>query len=220
MDAANTESDMSLAPHRRWTMSLQLALRTFIGSCIDRARQILPLSIKARLAPFARRMEPRFVQLTQAQFDTRPVALAACEPIFPAGDFASGPIVLANTALGPGGVERQVVNTLRGLEAKGIAAGLLCTRLHEDSEYDFFLPALTNYSGFARNMMAIGEARAMLASAMAPDALTRVKSAVSWLPYNVQEEVFATPPSLRGSSHRSCMPGRTPPISPRLTRPG
>ena len=148
------------------------------------------MSIKGRLAPFARRMEPRFVKLTEAQFASRPIALVDCPPVFARGEFASGPVVLANTALGPGGVERQIVNTLRGLEQKGVAAGLLCARLHEDAEYDFFLPELAGYPGFVRNMMPLGAARATLASTVPSDALARMKSAVSWLPYNVQDDVF------------------------------
>jgi len=190
MDFKNSDADMSVAPRRTWLMSLQLALRAFIGACVDTARRVLPISIKGKLAPIARRMEPRFVQLTKAQFASRPIALADCPPVLAPGAFAAGPIVLANTALGPGGVERQVVNTLRGLEQKGVPAGLLCARLHEDAEYDFFLPALVGYSGFVRNMMPLGAARATLASAIPSDALARMKSAVSWLPYNVQDEVF------------------------------
>ncbi len=178
---------MSFARRLPWSNSLQLALLGFIRSCIDGARRLLPKSVKRRLVGLARAADSR---LDRAMFDARPIALADWRPVFSAAEFASGPVVLVNNALAAGGVERQVVNTLRGLEQHNLPAGLLCLRLHENPEFDFFYGALSNFSGFVRNIMPVDQARAMVQAAMPAEVLTRMQAAVEWMPQDVQDTVL------------------------------
>ena len=181
---------MSSVRRLPWVISLQLALRAFLRSCVGTAGRLLPRSIKDRLVWLARLVDPILERSVKLQFDAHPFALAGWRPIFPAAEFASGPIILVNNALAAGGVERQVVNTLRGLEHNGVSAGLLCLRLHEDPKFDFFLPALENGSGFVRNVMTDRQAQAELQTSIPADALARMQAAIGWMPGNVQNEVL------------------------------
>ncbi len=64
-----------------------------------------------------------------------------------------GSIVLANDTLGPGGAERQVVNTIAGLiQCKSVRPILLCQYLDKGEENRFFLPSLVNMGGIARQL--------------------------------------------------------------------
>jgi glycosyltransferase involved in cell wall biosynthesis len=174
----------------RLPRSLLFAASGLVQTGMNVARRLLPRSVRRRLVGAARMAESALATSTGWRFERRPVALADCRPILSATDFASGPIVLANNALAAGGVERQVVNTLLGLERQDLAAGLLCLRLHEAPEFDFFLPALTGYSGFVRNIMPIGQARAKVASLASGTPVARMRAAVSWMPQDVQDDVF------------------------------
>jgi glycosyltransferase involved in cell wall biosynthesis len=183
-------ADMSSVRRLPWTISLQRSLRMVTRSCADVARRLLPGAVKYRLVWLARLVDPFLERSVKSQFEARPVALAQWRPIFSAAEFATGPIILVNNALAAGGVERQVVNTLRGLEQNGLSAGLLCLRLHEEPKYDFFLPALENYSGFARNVMPDRETDTKLQATVAVDVLARMHAAIGWMPANVQSEVL------------------------------
>lgn len=57
------------------------------------------------------------------------------------GEPVPGRILLVNAGLAAGGAERQVVNTLVGLKARGYAdSGLLGEYLHRSPEVDFYVP--------------------------------------------------------------------------------
>jgi len=63
--------------------------------------------------------------------------------IFTRSCFIPGRVILANCALAPGGAERQLVNTIRGLHEHGMHdISLLCETLHCSDEHQFFLPHL------------------------------------------------------------------------------
>ena len=63
----------------------------------------------------------------------------AAAPLFTPEAFADGPILHVNTALAWGGAERQLVNLLHGCRnGSGCPVGLLCLRLGESPEFDFF----------------------------------------------------------------------------------
>src|SRR5262249_61225615 len=70
--------------------------------------------------------------------------LAHAEPI---DNRTSGCIVMVCGSLAPGGAERQLVNTLRGLAVKGYRDRLLLLSHHrlapdQREQYDFYLPTL------------------------------------------------------------------------------
>ena len=99
-------------------------------------------------------------------------------------------MVLCNNALAWGGVERQVVNTLKGLaERLPEPPKLLCVRLGQGADYDFYRSALANYRGEVRNTIDIAAARRQLAH-VATDLEDRISEAISWMPMDVQDEIL------------------------------
>lgn len=122
-------------------------------------------------------------------FDRRLVALADWSPLLPDATFDGGPLVFANTALAWGGAERQLVTTMKGLAARGMASSLLCLRLHEDEDLDFFMPSLATHPGFVRNAMTTDRAERVIASAVA-SRLRELNAAIAWLPLDVQADVL------------------------------
>jgi len=155
--------------------------------------------IRARLRDAARRL-PRPVKsmigraLTriEARRAVRPpaaIALAEVPPLLPARSFQGGPLVNVNNALAWGGVERQVVNTLRGLESRTQRPlGLLCLRLGNGPDYEFYRPALNGWRGFVRNILDSAPAEAVLAEVLSNAERARLDQALAWLPTDVQDE--------------------------------
>ena len=189
MERTELPAEKSSHPEARWTRSLQLSLIGMFQSSVDTARRLLPRSVKRKLPSLARILDS-VRPSTELQFARRPIALAEWRPIFRAAEFVAGPIVLANNALAPGGVERQVVNTLRGLDQRNLPLCLLCLHLHEDPEFDFFLPGLRDFSGFVRNIMSAAQARAKLRSLLSAKEISRVHSSIKWMPPDVQADVL------------------------------
>ena len=100
--------------------------------------------------------------------------------------------MLVNSGLAPGGVERQIVNTLLALQRRtDRKSGFLGLRLGQEPELDFFKPALANYRGFVRNAMSVAEARHLL-GAFAPQTATRrlVERQIGWMPWDLRAEVL------------------------------
>ena len=84
---------------------------------IGLARRILPRVLKQRLAGLVVFIDAKMQgPMLEERFRHRPAALAECRSLLSGFDFASGPVVLVNNALAAGGVERQIVNTLLGLQ--------------------------------------------------------------------------------------------------------
>ncbi len=169
---------------------LLLGLFGLFRQSLDTARRVLPRPVKRPLARLARAADSMLAPRTQWRFDTRTIALADWKPIFRAAEFAAGPIILANNALAPGGTERQVVNTLWGLAQQNHSAGLLCLSLHQDPELDFFLPALTGFPGFIRNVKPAAAALAILRSRISAADCARMQAATAWMPPDVQIDVL------------------------------
>src|SRR6202030_4582193 len=84
------------------------------------------------------------------------------EPLTACGVVDSQRVVQINNALAWGGVERQVVTLMRGLQKLGYPADLLCLRLGESKDHDFFLPKFADYQGTIRNVMQLEDARKVL----------------------------------------------------------
>ena len=64
----------------------------------------------------------------------------------------NGRILQINSALAPGGSERQVVNTTLGLHQRGYDVSVLCERLFDFDESDFYLPALLDHGILVENL--------------------------------------------------------------------
>ena len=77
------------------------------------ARKVLPTSVRRFLVRSYLRQEAAFRRSLEQRFKARPIPLSSFHSIFEPASFSRGPIVLVNSALAAGGVERQIVNTLR-----------------------------------------------------------------------------------------------------------
>jgi len=169
---------------------LRGVLRPLVRVARPVARRLLPMALKRRLARFVSVSEVQHGDITARRFAERPVMLRDLLPLIEPSAFARGPIILVNNALAWGGAERQLVTTLRGLEGRtGGSLGLLCTRLGEGPDYDFFLPALQGFDGVLRNAIDLGAARRLLAAAAPGDAVALARDAIDWLPNEVQDEI-------------------------------
>src|SRR5262249_6638576 len=151
------------------------------------ARRILPPGVRASLVRAYFRLETHLKGSLSKRFERRPGPIDAFEPFFPAREFAGGPIVLVNAGLGPGGVERQIVNTLLALSPRtDRKLGLLCLSFGADPELGFFLPALEGFSGFIRNATNVPDAHRALSALPAPAALPRIKRQIAWMPWDLR----------------------------------
>lgn len=156
------------------------------GAVYDRAaplaRRWLPAPIKRRLFGLVGGIE---ACLEHGR--SRPPApnLAAARPRLAPSAF-TGPIVLVNNALAWGGAERQLINTILGLEMRlGEPVTLLCQKLGEHADYDFYRPALVEMRGPARNMGSLSDAYAQLSS---EDAAS-IDDMIAWLPVDVRDRI-------------------------------
>lgn len=154
------------------------------------ARRTLPDSVRWPLAQAYFRMETTIKGPLERRFNNRPYSLCEAVPVLDATAFTDGPIVMVNNALAAGGVERQIVSTLGALDkrlTRGL--GLLCLRLGNSSEMDFFKPAVANFSGFVRNAMLPAQANRVLADQMSRPTSKRMGRGIKWMPTDVQEEI-------------------------------
>jgi glycosyltransferase involved in cell wall biosynthesis/2-polyprenyl-3-methyl-5-hydroxy-6-metoxy-1,4-benzoquinol methylase len=165
-------------------------LRPLVRAARPVARRVLPMALRRRVAQFVAAGEAHHGDVTAHRFAKRQVRLHDLAPLIEPQAFSSGPIILVNNALAWGGAERQLVATLRGLDGRvGRSLGLLCTRLGEGPDYDFFRPALQGFNGIMRNTIDIGAARRLLAAVAPADAMARAREAIDWLPNEVQDEI-------------------------------
>jgi glycosyltransferase involved in cell wall biosynthesis len=161
----------------------------------------LPPSLWRSLVKSYFRLETILQGPLERRFDRRPGPLHDFQPLLAAPAFRGGPIVLVNSGLAPGGVERQIVNTLWGLERRtDRPSGLLGLRLGEDPELDFFKPALEGFSGFVRNAVSFSDARALLGASLPRaaesraaeprDVMRRIAMQIAWMPWDAREEIL------------------------------
>jgi glycosyltransferase involved in cell wall biosynthesis len=155
------------------------------------AHATLPQPVRRSLVKSYFRLETVVQGPLERRFERRPGPLHAFKPLFAASEFSRGPIVLVNSGLAPGGVERQIVNTLLELDRRTERpSGFLGLRLGQDAEFDFFKPALAAYSGFVRNALSFGEARRRLDEVLPRAARRRIEPQVGWMPWDTREEVL------------------------------
>jgi glycosyltransferase involved in cell wall biosynthesis len=118
------------------------------------------------------------------------MALGGAPALLGPGAFSGGPILLANNALAWGGAERQVVNTLMGLKARGSRSlGLLCLKLGEGADYDFYASALSGI-GIVRNMALLDPAKELLRSSFSSPQLAPIENVLAPLPGDVRERIW------------------------------
>ena len=155
------------------------------------ARRVLPQAVRVGLVKSYFRLETTLKGPLRDRFERRPAPLDGFEPILPAGEFRDGPIVLVNAGLGPGGVERQIVYTLKALQSRtDRALGLLCLQLGSQQDLDFFSPALTEFSGFVRNAVDFTRSRQLLGRFASRPDMRRIKRQIDWMPWDLREEIF------------------------------
>ena len=169
--------------------TLQRCLLSAVQAALAVARRVLPAPVMRRLSGRASAIVAAISTPVGASFENRATALKDVAPILPPSAFAQGQILFANAALAWGGAERQLVNTMTGLAKRGVASSLLCLRLHEDSDLDFFVSALADHNGFVRNAMAATQGETSLSRA-SPAHLERLRAAIAWLPLDVQADIF------------------------------
>lgn len=152
-------------------------------------KRLLPAAALARLAGIARLAEDLAAPSMLAAFEKRSRSLSTTSPLS-SPDRSGGPIVLANNALAWGGVERQIIYTLLGLQAREAGdLGLLCVRLGIDAEHDFYRKDLRTFGGFVRNVMPSAAAEAYLQDHATPAQRDAVGACTAWMPIDVQREI-------------------------------
>src|SRR5262245_46584206 len=143
--------------------SLRVALRAFNQALIGLRpgmRRLVPRGLH-HVTGQAARWLIRSVEATGMRADEVDAFEPAARPLLDAAAFAEWPILHANTCLVSGGAERQLVNLLMRLPQRvGRPVGLLCLRLGESPEFDFFLPELAKATPPPRNVMPEAAARA------------------------------------------------------------
>lgn len=165
-----------------WRLATASALRRL-------ARRLLPESVRRQLVHAYFHLEGR-LKAAERRFEQRRISLKNFRPIYEARAFSGGPILMINNALASGGVERQIVNSLRALERRTtVDVGLLCLRLGHAPELDFFKPALADFRGVVRNIMPLAEAEQIFQQ-IPPRRSTQLRRAIAWMPTDVQEEIL------------------------------
>lgn len=154
------------------------------------AHRTLPQPARRSLVRSYFRLENLRRGALESRFIRRPGPVHAFQPVLGPHEFRGGPIVLVNTGLAPGGVERQIVNTLLSLDRRtDCRLGLLCWRLGQEPELEFFKPLLAGFSGFVRNVMKFGEARRSLKAMLPRRVVQRMENQISWMPWDTRREV-------------------------------
>ncbi len=149
-------------------------------------RQFLPMAIKEPLANLVRWAERAPLEI---QYAGPLISLSELEPLCTANEFSADKIVLVNNALAWGGVERQVVTLLHALQKRGQPSGLLCLRLGETEDNDFYLRTLNGYAGFVRNACGLKEAKAALAG-LSRRQRDQISAVLQRIPPYVRGEIF------------------------------
>jgi glycosyltransferase involved in cell wall biosynthesis len=153
----------------------RLLCRSLFNAVRRRIPRALPASVFAQLvARRKRRLEQGLHRML------------ADPPLLPPEAFVPGRILLVNSSLGPGGTERQVVNTAIGLRGRDMAdISLLCEHLTPGS-HDFYAKAVRDVGVMPaeRSRVIVGE----LAHSLEPYG-SRLNRIVRRLPIDLSVEV-------------------------------
>ncbi len=122
---------------------------------------------------------------TRALLGLRRFSKCAKRPLLDKDRFVNGRCILVNSALAWGGAERQLVNTLVQLKAKGIDASLVCEHLNLSDDHRFFHHQLEGV-----RVDALGTAEISGIGKRMPELKARLISAVQQLPLEIAEDVM------------------------------
>lgn len=131
-------------------------VKVFLGRRVFEKLGHLNAVMLSRVAMLFQRLEDRVLPLKHAVAACRPYVSAMRGvlvtrryhralnapgvPFMPPRDFVEGRVLLVNGNLCPGGAERQVVNSLLGLNHDPrIEVSMLCEHLHDRPNHDFYL---------------------------------------------------------------------------------
>ncbi|MCP5143947.1 MAG: glycosyltransferase [Gammaproteobacteria bacterium] len=115
----------------------------------------------------------------------------AIDALRPPEFYVPGNLVVVNNALAWGGVERQVVNVLRGIATRpDFSVALLTLRLHAGEDYRFFEPQVAQIGIHYGDIVDIEKANDRLEMILAPVELQNVAGTIGFLPDDVQSEVY------------------------------
>jgi glycosyltransferase involved in cell wall biosynthesis len=158
------------------------------------------------LRPAVRRLVPRrlhnavghaarwFVRSVETGAGIEPGITAfrlAAAPLLSPDAFVAGPILHVNTALAWGGAERQLVYLLQRLPGRvKCQVRLICLRLGESPELDFFLPELADAAVAPRNALALPEAIVQLDRLGGAGLRSELGKALDWVPKDFQANVM------------------------------
>lgn len=156
------------------------------------ARKVLPEAMRRSLAEHYFCFERQ-----QAANVEKPLArsegyLKSEAPFFRPDKFDPRSVVQINSGLAPGGVERQIVNTLVQLSRSrpDLKTWFLGLRFGNGPDLDFFRPLLANHPGVVRNAMNFAAARRALRSSVPRAAMRSFKRRLDWMPWDVKEDVL------------------------------
>jgi glycosyltransferase involved in cell wall biosynthesis len=153
-------------------------------------RRLLPRQLH-HVTGQAARWFIRSVEATGAGVGDIGTFTPAAAPLFKPEAFAAGPILHANTALAWGGAERQLVNILNRVPQRlSRPVGLLCLRLGESPEFDFFLPELAGATPPPRNTMDLAAALTQLEHLGGPSVPSDIAEALAWAPKDFVADVL------------------------------
>jgi glycosyltransferase involved in cell wall biosynthesis len=107
-------------------------------------------------------------------------------------------VVLASASLMAGGAERQIVNLMKGLRARGQRAVLLTLDLCERAELRFFLDELEVSGIEVRNAVAVTAATADLAESCGTAAVDAFRASLAWAPADIRDDILR----MAGELHR------------------
>src|SRR5262245_38323280 len=177
-----------------WLLSWPRAgLRAFTQALIGlrpRVRRLVPRRLH-HMTGQAVRWLIRSIETVGAGADDVDTFAPAAAPLFKSEAFAAGPILHANTALAWGGAERQLVNILERLPQKlDRPVGLLCLRLGESPEFDFFVPELAGTAPPPRNAMDAAAAAAQLGRVGGALAASEIARSLAWAPKDFVADVL------------------------------
>jgi glycosyltransferase involved in cell wall biosynthesis len=116
-----------------------------------------------------------------------PSLLPRTGPAAPGG--RQPPIVLVNAALATGGAERQLVNLMQGLAARGCRATLLTLHLDERSDLRFFLSKLAAAGLEVRNAMPPAAAAAYLVASCGALPFKAFRGGLRWPPADIRDDI-------------------------------
>ena len=177
-----------------WLLSWPRAgLRAFTQALIDlrpTLRRLLPRRLHHATGQTARWFI-RSIEAAGAGAEEIDAFAPAAAPLFKPEAFAAGPILHTNTALAWGGAERQLVNILKGLPPKlGRPTGLLCLRLGESPEFDFFAAELAATVPPPRNAMDAAAATAQLKHLGGALVASEIAQSLAWAPKDFVADVL------------------------------